>query len=43
MWNENIDMYFTEHTHQPCWLSVEYNNQLEQKGLKRTLKFENSV
>lgn len=36
-------IYSTEHTNQPCWLSAEYNNQLEQKGLKRTLIFENSV
>lgn len=27
---------FTKHMHQLCWLLVEYNNQLEQKGLKRT-------
>lgn len=31
------EIYFTQLTHQPCWLSLQYNNQLEQKGLKRTL------
>lgn len=37
------EIHFSPCMQQLCWLSVDYSNQLEQKGLKRTLVFEKLV
>lgn len=43
IWEMETEICLHKHTYKPCWLSLEYNNQLEQKGLKKTLIFETSV